>query len=146
MFKKLAALSVVILAVVGCKSNARHVAHCNTGCVSNFESVNKVYFAYNSSNLECACKENLKKQAAYVKKNPCNSITVEGHADIRGTREYNLALGARRANAVKHFLVAEGIDAHRIKAVSYGKERPCALGNTEQDHSLNRRAVTILHR
>ena len=74
---------------------------------------------------------------------PSTRITVEGHADERGTRDYNLALGERRANAAKNFLVSIGVDASRIRTVSFGKERPSALGSDEQAWAQNRRAVTV---
>lgn len=146
MFKKVATLSVILLAVAGCKSNVRHNANAHhTGMVTNFDSINKVYFAFNESKLENACKETLRKQAMYIKNHPHHhAITVEGHCDKRGTKDYNLALGARRAHSVKHLLVAEGIDSHKIKTVSFGKERLAALNDDEQSHALNRRAVTIL--
>ncbi len=84
----------------------------------------------------------LDKQAAWLKTNPSVTITVEGHCDERGTREYNLALGERRANSVKDYLVAAGVNPERIKTISYGKERPVALGSNEAAWKQNRRGVS----
>jgi peptidoglycan-associated lipoprotein len=85
----------------------------------------------------------LRSQAQWLSRYPGKSITIEGHCDERGTREYNLALGERRANAAKNYLVSLGIDAGRIQTISYGKERPVALGSDEAAYAKNRRAVTI---
>jgi len=85
----------------------------------------------------------LRSQAQWLARYPGKTITIEGHCDERGTREYNLALGERRANAAKNYLVALGVDASRIQTISYGKERPIALGSDEAAWAKNRRAVTI---
>jgi len=84
-------------------------------------------------------------QARWLQQYPSVNITLEGHADERGTREYNLALGARRAQAVKSFLVALGVDPRRISTLSYGKERPAALGSNAEAWAQNRRGVTIVN-
>ena len=84
------------------------------------------------------------KQAAWLQKYPNVRVTVEGHCDERGTREYNLALGDRRANSAKNYLVARGVSASRITVISYGKERPAALGSDEASYAQNRRAVTVV--
>ena len=89
------------------------------------------------------CSSDLDSQAAWLMKWPDRRITIEGHADERGTREYNLALGDRRANAAKNYLAARGVNAARINTISYGKERPIALGSDETSWAQNRRAVTI---
>ncbi len=102
-----------------------------------------VFFDVDRSILRADAKEILDKQVAWMRRNPSFAITVEGHADERGTREYNLALGEKRANAVKDFLVAKGVAATRITVVSYGKERPEATGPNEASWSQNRRAVTV---
>lgn len=104
----------------------------------------RVFFAYDSSVISTSEQSTLDRQAKWLKKNKDVSITVEGHCDERGTREYNLALGERRANAVKRYLVSSGIPAGRIKTVSFGKERPAVLGSTPAAHAENRRAVTVL--
>ncbi|MSO93246.1 MAG: peptidoglycan-associated lipoprotein Pal [Rhodospirillales bacterium] len=103
----------------------------------------RVFFDYDKYNLKPQGRATVEKQAALLKKYPNAAVTVEGHCDERGTREYNLALGERRANAVKDYLVALGIPAARIKTISYGKERPAALGSTEAAWAQNRRAVSI---
>jgi len=102
-----------------------------------------VYFDFDSSVIRPDAAEVLNHQATVLNKKD-GEIVVAGHADERGTREYNLALGARRANAVSNYLVARGVDAERISTISYGKERPAVLGNNEEAWSKNRRAVTIL--
>jgi peptidoglycan-associated lipoprotein len=104
----------------------------------------RVYFAYDSYELDEASRGTLGKQAGWLQRYPRVRITVEGHADERGTREYNLALGDRRANAVKNFLAAQGVSADRISTISYGKERPEVQGSDEESYAQNRRAVTVI--
>jgi peptidoglycan-associated lipoprotein len=104
----------------------------------------RVFFATDKSDLTPEGRATLEKQAAWLKKYPTVNITIEGHCDERGTREYNLALGERRANAVKNYLVALGIPAARVKTISYGKERPAVVGSTEQAWTQNRRGVTVV--
>jgi len=104
----------------------------------------KVYFEYDSSALSDESKSTLAAQAAFLKANPSVRITVEGHCDERGTREYNLALGERRASAARDYLVAQGINNARIKIISYGKERPAFIGSNPYAYSKNRRAVSII--
>ena len=104
----------------------------------------RVFFSFDRFDVEPDQKKVLDRQAAWLKKFSSVTVTVEGHADERGTREYNLALGERRANAVKEYLIYLGIDAKRIKTVSYGEERPVALGSDEAAWAQNRRAVTIV--
>jgi peptidoglycan-associated lipoprotein len=104
----------------------------------------RVFFDFDKFDLKPEAQATLKKQAAWLQKYPSVAVTVEGHADERGTREYNLALGERRANSVKDYLSALGIARTRINIISYGKERPVALGHDEAAWSQNRRAVTTL--
>jgi peptidoglycan-associated lipoprotein len=104
----------------------------------------RVFFDYDKSALRTDGRGVLEKQAAWLKQFPTVAVTVEGHCDERGTREYNLALGERRANAVKDYLVALGIPANRIRTISYGKERPVAMGSNEQAYGQNRRGVTVV--
>jgi len=104
----------------------------------------RVFFDFDKYSVRADAKATLDKQVAWLKKYPTYNLTVEGHADERGTREYNLALGERRANAVKEYLVAGGLPAARVKTISYGKERPVALGSNEAAWSQNRRGVTVL--
>ncbi|HKK34958.1 MAG TPA: peptidoglycan-associated lipoprotein Pal [Paracoccaceae bacterium] len=103
-----------------------------------------VYFATDSSLLTPDAQSTLTRQARWLTDNPVRTATIEGHADERGTREYNLALGARRASAVRNFLVAEGVQAGRLRSVTYGKERPVALCSDESCWRQNRRAVTVM--
>jgi len=103
----------------------------------------RVFFATNKSTLTTASRDTLRKQAAYMRKKKDLNFTIEGHADERGTREYNLALGERRANAVKDYLMTYGISASRLSVISYGKERPVNSGSTPLAWSQNRRSVTI---
>ncbi len=102
----------------------------------------RAFFDFDKYNLKADARATLEKQAAWLKKWPAVTITIEGHCDERGTREYNLALGERRANSVKDYLVALGINPSRIKTISYGKERPVALGSNEAAWAQNRRGVT----
>ena len=102
----------------------------------------RVFFGYDKFNVDRKNRGTLDKQAAWLKANPSVSITVEGHADERGTREYNLALGERRANSVKDYLISLGVNPARVKTISYGKERPVAVGSTNAAWAQNRRGVT----
>lgn len=104
----------------------------------------RVFFDTDRSTVRNDGRAVLDKQSAWLKQYPQVVITVEGHADERGTREYNLALGNRRATAVKNYLVATGINANRITTISYGKERPAVVGSNEQAWSQNRRAVSVV--
>lgn len=103
----------------------------------------RVFFAFDSAVLDASAQKTLDRQAQFLVKNTKVTTTVEGHCDERGTREYNLALGERRANAVKSYLVNAGVSASRVATISYGKERPAAVGHTEEAYSGNRRAVTV---
>ena len=103
----------------------------------------RVFFATNKSSLTTASRATLRKQANYLRKNKNLNVTIEGHADERGTREYNLALGERRANAAKDYLMTYGISENRISVISYGKERPVDSGSNPLAWSKNRRSVTV---
>ena len=103
----------------------------------------RVFFATNESVLTTASRDTLRKQAAWLRKNSDITIVLEGHADERGTREYNLALGERRANAAKDYLMTYGISSDRISVLSYGKERPVDSGSNPLAWSKNRRSVTV---
>jgi peptidoglycan-associated lipoprotein len=104
----------------------------------------RVFFAYDSAVLSPVATQTLDRQAAWLKQYPEIVLTVEGHTDERGTREYNLALGDRRANAVKNYLVALDIQPNRILTISYGEERPAEVGNDETAWANNRRAVSVV--
>lgn len=102
-----------------------------------------IYFDFDRFNIDETDAAALQAQAQWLKQYPNKRATIEGHCDERGTRDYNLALGERRANAAKNYLVSLGIDASRLTTVSYGKERPVALGSNEEAWAKNRRAVTV---
>ena len=104
----------------------------------------RVFFATNESVLTTASRETLRKQAAWLRKNSKVNVVLEGHADERGTREYNLALGDKRAFAVYSYLAQAGVDTNRMDYVSWGKERPEVIGSDETAYSQNRRGVTIV--
>lgn len=117
------------------------------GSVADFKQTSgsdTVLFAYDSYDVDDAAKTILGKQAEWLARYPGVKVTVEGHTDERGTREYNLALGDRRASAAKNFLSAQGVNASRIATISYGKERPVADGSDESAYAQNRRAVTVI--
>jgi peptidoglycan-associated lipoprotein len=104
----------------------------------------RIYFIVDTSTLTPEAQETLRRQSAWLKQYPNVTVQVEGHADERGTREYNIALSARRATATREFLIAQGIQGNRISSIAYGKERPVALCDAEQCYSQNRRAVTVI--
>ena len=103
----------------------------------------RVFFATNESILTTRSRDTLRKQATWLRENSNVNVVVEGHADERGTREYNLALGERRANAAKDYLMTYGVSADRISVISYGKERPVDAGSSPLSWSKNRRSVTV---
>lgn len=103
-----------------------------------------VNFGTDMYDIDGSARSILDSQADWLQRFPTARITLEGHCDERGTREYNLALGDRRANAAKNYLVSRGIPAGRITTISYGKERPLALGSDEESYAQNRRAVTVV--
>lgn len=141
--KKLIPLVLMLVAVVGCSGSRNHY---KAGSQEDFErnAGDRVFFAFDSSAIEGSAPQTLNKQSEWLKSYPSKKVTVEGHCDIRGTREYNLALGERRAYAVKRYLVSQGIDAERVDTVSFGKERPAVVGEGEEVHAQNRRAVVIV--
>lgn len=105
---------------------------------------NTVHFAFDQYDIDAEARAILDSQAQWLVAHPVARVTIEGHCDERGTREYNLALGDRRANAAKNYLAARGVSPSRITTISYGKERPIALGSDDQSWAQNRRAVTIV--
>tara|TARA_Y100001970_G_C14203805_1_gene842694 strand:- start:1351 stop:1854 length:504 start_codon:yes stop_codon:yes gene_type:complete len=104
----------------------------------------RVFFNYDSAELDSDAQELLQDQAAWVKQHDV-SVTIEGHCDERGTREYNLALGEKRAQAVKNYLISLGVSSQRISTISYGKERPAVVGSNDGAWSQNRRSVTSVN-
>ncbi|MDP9195646.1 MAG: peptidoglycan-associated lipoprotein Pal [Pseudomonadota bacterium] len=105
----------------------------------------RVFFGYDRYDLSAEARETLDRQVSWMRKNQGVFVTVEGHADERGTREYNLALGERRANAVKNYLVSMGVNEARVYTVSYGKERPAVTGSGDASWAQNRRGVTVVN-
>ena len=159
--KKLLMLFFVLVLVSACASGSKTVVeeeydvietqeeadamNSNTNkVVEEIQVPDRVYFALNKYNITNDSAEILKLQSEWLKADPSINIIVEGHCDERGTREYNLALGERRANAVKNFLVKQGVSASRIKTISYGKERPVVLGSGEAIWAKNRTSITVI--
>jgi peptidoglycan-associated lipoprotein len=105
----------------------------------------RVFFSFDRSDITAEARQILGRQADWLRRYPNVTVTIEGHCDERGTREYNLALGERRAQAVKNVLIAMGIPASRISTISYGKERPAVVGSTEEAYAQNRRAITTVN-
>jgi peptidoglycan-associated lipoprotein len=105
----------------------------------------RVFFAYDQADISSEGQQTLQRQAQWLQRYPNVSVTIEGHCDERGTREYNLALGERRAQAVKNVLVALGIPAARVSTISYGKERPEIPHSDDQSYAQNRRGVTTVN-
>jgi len=130
--------SYIDTAGLGDPSDPRSIAYFN-------QTVgDKVHFAVDQSTLSPEARTILMAQASWLNQNTAYSIIIEGHADEQGTREYNLALGARRAASVQQFLISQGVSAARMKTISYGKERPLAVCSDEGCYAQNRRAVTVL--
>ncbi len=151
MIKAFAAIAAMIF-MAAC-SNEQHqqaAAAATTtvtpGSVADFRQNvgDRVFFDTDLSSIRPDGRETLNRQAEWLKKYTNYPVTIEGHCDERGTREYNLALGERRANAARQYLIAQGIPASRIKTISYGKENPDPPGSDEAAWALNRRAITAL--
>ena len=104
----------------------------------------RIFFDFDQYNVDAQDQATLQSQSQWLARNPAVRVTLEGHADERGTRDYNIALGERRANAAKIYLASLGVDPSRINVISYGKERPAALGSNEEAWAQNRRAVTVV--
>ena len=148
IIKALAAIAATIF-LVACSDQQAAAPATTTvtpGSVADFRQNvgDRVFFDTDQSTIREDGRATLSKQAEWLKKYTNYQITIEGHCDERGTREYNLALGERRANAARQYLVAQGIPAARIKTISYGKERPDPVGSDEAAWARNRRAVTAL--
>jgi peptidoglycan-associated lipoprotein len=147
---KFAAVVMAALAIAGCAKNADQAAGMAGAAAPGSQQdfvVNvgdRVFFETDSSELTEQARATLDKQAQWLNNYNRYAFTIEGHADERGTREYNIALGARRAETVRQYLVSRGIPAQRMRTISYGKERPVAICNDISCWSQNRRAVTVL--
>ena len=151
MITALSAIAAMFLIAACSNSNDQQTASAATtsvapGTVGDFRQNvgDRVFFDTDASTVREDGRQTLNRQAEWLKKYTNYQITVEGHCDERGTREYNLALGERRANAARQYLIAQGIPAARLKTVSYGKERPDPVGSDEASWARNRRAVTAL--
>ena len=149
ILKALAAVALLAIAACSNTNNENANAASTTvtpGSVADFRQNvgDRVFFDTDQSTIRQDGRDVLNRQAEWLKKYTNYQITMAGHCDERGTREYNLALGARRANAAKQYLVAQGIPASRIQTISYGKERPDPVGSDEAAWARNRRAVTEL--
>jgi len=143
LLKNLAVAFCAVVLLSGCSSKGKHASN---ALISEFENTvgDRVYFDFNSANLSAEAKTTLEKQAAWLKEHKGMSVTVEGHCDERGTVEYNIALGEKRAHAVRSFLESNGLKGENLETISYGKERPAVVGNDEAAYAKNRRGVTVL--
>ena len=149
--KKILSLFCAFAFLAGCSSLDSNGglfggAECETREARDFmaNAEDRVFFAFDSSALSDNAIEVLQTQVQWLEDNENVNVIVQGYCDERGTREYNLALGERRANAVKQYLISQGIAADRISTISYGKERPAVLGSNEAAWAQNRRAVTVV--
>ena len=152
---KFAAALCCVLALAACSKKSTPDLEANAGMGAGqampgseqdfaVNAGDRIYFEEDQSTLTAEAQETLKRQAAWLQKYTNVQIQVEGHADERGTREYNIALSARRATASREFLLTQGVEAARVSSIAYGKERPAALCDAEQCWSQNRRAVTVI--
>lgn len=150
---KLAVAAVLAMSLAACAGNKAKqgdLAGAGTAAVPGSAQdfvVNvgdRVFFTVDSSNLTPTAQATLTKQAQWLAQYPKYAVTVEGHADERGTREYNLGLSARRGDAVKNYLISQGVPSSRLNMIAYGKERPVAVCNDESCWNQNRRGVTVL--
>ena len=151
-FKKYLVIALAGLVLTACATQKKSTGQMQGDVYTGTDTVeylatgvkDRVFFATNKSTLTTASRDTLRKQAAWMRaKGKALSFSIEGHADERGTREYNLALGERRANAVKDYLMTYGISGSRLSVISYGKERPVNSGSNPLAWSQNRRSVTV---
>ena len=148
--KKLLSVFCAVIALSACSTLSESSLFGGSECESKMardfmaNAEDRVFFAYDSSAISADAAEVLDTQVKWLKKHENVNVVVQGYCDERGTREYNLALGERRANAVKQFLVSQGVAADRVSTISYGKERPAVLGSNEAAWAQNRRAVTVI--
>ena len=149
--RKLLVILLAGIALSACATQGKKTGQMQSDVYTGSETVeflatgvrDRVFFATNRSVLTTASRDVLRKQAAFMRKKKDLTFTIEGHADERGTREFNLALGERRANAAKDYLMTYGISGKRISVISYGKERPVNTASTPLAWSQNRRSVTV---
>ena len=143
-------LGAIAIAIAGCAKQPDQTAMANAAAPGSQQDFivnvgDRVFFETDSSELTPQARATLDKQAQWLSQYNRYSFTIEGHADERGTREYNIALGARRAQTVREYLISRGVMAQRMRTISYGKERPVAVCNDISCWSQNRRAVTVLN-
>jgi len=149
--KRLFVVVLASVALTACATSSKQSGQMQSDVYTGTDTVeylatgvkDRVFFATNKSTLTTASRDTLRKQAAFMRKKKNLTFAIEGHADERGTREYNLALGERRANAVKDYLMTYGISGNRLSVISYGKERPVNSGSNPLAWSQNRRSVTV---
>ena len=149
--KKFLVIVLAGLALTACATQKKSTGQLQGDVYTGLETVeylatgvkDRVFFATNKSTLTTASRDTLRKQSAWMRKKKDLTFAIEGHADERGTREYNLALGERRANTVKDYLMTYGISGSRLSVISYGKERPVNSGSNPLAWSQNRRSVTV---
>ena len=146
----MAMAAMVVIAACSSNTNDQQASAATTsvapGSVGDFRQNvgDRVFFDTDMSTINAEGRQTLNRQAEWLKKYSNYQVTIEGHCDERGTREYNLALGERRANAARQYLIAQGVPAARLKTISYGKERPDPVGSDEAAWARNRRAVSAL--
>ena len=146
----MAMAAMVVIAACSSNTNDQQASAATTsvapGSVGDFRQNvgDRVFFDTDMSTVNEEGRQTLNRQAEWLKKYTNYQVTIEGHCDERGTREYNLALGERRANAARQYLIAQGVPAARLKTISYGKERPDPVGSDEAAWARNRRAVSAL--
>jgi peptidoglycan-associated lipoprotein len=154
---KVLALFAAVLLVAACEQKpAEQGAQTGTGQqgqqmagspneIMKSKAGDTIYFAFDRSDITAEARATLQRQAQVLQQNPSWTVTIQGHCDERGTVEYNLGLGERRANATRQALIALGVAANRIQIISYGKERPAVAGHNEQAWAQNRRGVTVVN-
>ena len=150
-FKKILLVVFASIALTACATQKKSSGQMQSDVYTGTDTVeflatgvrDRVFFATNKSTLTTASRDTLRKQAAWMRKKKELTFAIQGHADERGTREYNLALGERRANAAKDYLMTYGISGNRLSVISYGKERPVNSGSNPLAWSQNRRSVTV---
>ena len=151
IFKNVLLITLACLALSACATQKKSTNQLQGDVYTGTDTVeylasgvpDRVFFATNESILTTKSRDTLRKQAAWMRKNSNLTFVIEGHADERGTREYNLALGERRANAAKDYLMTYGVAGNRLSVISYGKERPVDSGSNPLSWSKNRRSVTV---
>jgi len=151
IFKNVLLITLACLVLSACATQKKSTSQLQGDVYTGTDTVeylasgvpDRVFFATNESILTTKSRDTLRKQAAWMRKNSDLTFVIEGHADERGTREYNLALGERRANAAKDYLMTYGVAGNRLSVISYGKERPVDSGSNPLSWSKNRRSVTV---